>query len=169
MRLKTSEPKLKVFFLMYLLNNHWNCCDNYQVADETASDGSHSTNSPSSAAAAAANSSKATRDFISESFEGVTVLRTTCLECEHVTERKESFMDICVPIMNESFASVDDGPLSPSAFYAAALMEVDFLRDTNKYWCEFCVRLNEARRSVHYEKLPRLLVLQLKRFSLSYG
>lgn len=108
-----------------------------------------------------------TRDFISESFEGVTVLRTTCLECEHVTERKESFMDICVPIINENM--LDEPPLSPSAFYASMLMEVDFLRDSNKYWCEQCVRYNEARRSVHYEKLPRLLVLQLKRFSLSYG
>jgi len=108
-----------------------------------------------------------TRDFISESFEGVTVLRTTCLECEHVTERKESFMDICVPIINENM--LDEPPLSPSAFYASTLMEVDFLRDSNKYWCEQCVRYNEARRSVHYEKLPRLLILQLKRFSLSYG
>ena len=108
-----------------------------------------------------------TQDFISESFEGVTVLRTTCLECEHVTERKESFMDICVPIVSE--CALDDGPLSPSAFYATALMEVDFLRDSNKFWCERSARYNEARRSVHYEKLPRLLVLQLKRFSLSYG
>ena len=77
-------------------------------------------------------------------------------------------MDICVPIINEN--ALDDGaPHTPSAFYASALMEVDFLREANKYWCEQCVRYNEARRSVHYEKLPRLLVLQLKRFSLSYG
>lgn len=114
------------------------------------------------------NPTSETRDFISESFEGVTVLRTTCLECEYVTERKESFMDICVPITNDSHSG-DEPPQSPSAFFASTLMEVDFLRDTNKYWCEQCVRYNEARRSVHYEKLPRLLVLQLKRFSLSFG
>lgn len=36
--------------------------------------------------------------FISEDFEGVSLLRTTCLECEYVTERKETFCDICVPI-----------------------------------------------------------------------
>lgn len=96
------------------------------------------------------------------------MLRTTCLECEYVTERKESFMDICVPIANDP-PSGDEPPLSPSAFFASTLMEVDFLRDSNKYWCEQCVRYNEARRSIHYEKLPRLLVLQLKRFSLSFG
>lgn len=77
-------------------------------------------------------------------------------------------MDICVPITNDSHSG-DEPPQSPSAFFASTLMEVDFLRDTNKYWCEQCVRYNEARRSVHYEKLPRLLVLQLKRFSLSFG
>jgi len=36
--------------------------------------------------------------FISEDFEGISLLRTTCLECEQVTERKETFCDICVPI-----------------------------------------------------------------------
>ncbi|KAF4520033.1 hypothetical protein B566_EDAN008320 [Ephemera danica] len=37
-------------------------------------------------------------NFITKDFEGVTVLRTTCLECETATERKETFCDICVPI-----------------------------------------------------------------------
>ena len=36
--------------------------------------------------------------FISEDFEGVSLLRTTCLECEQGSERKETFCDICVPI-----------------------------------------------------------------------
>lgn len=45
--------------------------------------------------------------FISEDFEGVSLLRTTCLECEHVTERKETFCDICVPI--ETGRSNDKG------------------------------------------------------------
>lgn len=105
-------------------------------------------------------------DFISDSFEGVTVLRTTCLECEYVTERKESFLDICLPIVNEN--SAEEVHTNASALFASTLMEVDFLRDANKYWCEQCVRYNEARRSVHYEKLPRLLVLHLKRFSYGY-
>lgn len=38
-------------------------------------------------------------NFVTNDFEGVTVLCTTCLECEHTTERKETFCDICVPIM----------------------------------------------------------------------
>lgn len=35
---------------------------------------------------------------ILENYEGVSLLRTTCLECEQVTERKETFCDICVPV-----------------------------------------------------------------------
>lgn len=40
-------------------------------------------------------------NFISEYFEGVSLLRTTCLECEQVTLRKETFCDICVPITTD--------------------------------------------------------------------
>lgn len=47
--------------------------------------------------------------FISEDFEGVSLLRTTCLECEHITERKETFCDICVPI--EMDRTTEKGPL----------------------------------------------------------
>jgi ubiquitin carboxyl-terminal hydrolase 1 len=38
------------------------------------------------------------QDSIFEDFRGVSLLRTTCLECEQVTQRKETFCDICVPI-----------------------------------------------------------------------
>lgn len=46
--------------------------------------------------------SRVGHNFISEDFQGVTLLRTTCLECEQVTERKETFCDICVPITPSS-------------------------------------------------------------------
>lgn len=38
------------------------------------------------------------QDTIFEDFRGVSLLRTKCLECEQITERKETFCDICVPI-----------------------------------------------------------------------
>ncbi len=43
------------------------------------------------------------------------------------------------------------------------------LRENNKYWCEECGRLNEAQRSVQFEVLPRVMVLQLKRFTSASG
>jgi ubiquitin carboxyl-terminal hydrolase 1 len=37
------------------------------------------------------------QDFI-KNFEGVMVSRTICMECESFTERKENFLDICIPL-----------------------------------------------------------------------
>lgn len=104
-------------------------------------------------------------DFVAEDFEGTTVLRTTCLECEIVTERKQTMCDISVPIPEEGHAEKLKDSREPSALYQHACVTSEYLRDQNKYWCDECVRYNEARRSVTYETLPRLLVLQLKRFS----
>lgn len=58
---------------------------------------------------------------------------------------------------------------SVSSLYHSAIVTEELLLDTNKYWCEQCRRYNEARRSVRYETLPRLLILQLKRFKSTYG
>lgn len=56
-----------------------------------------------------------------------------------------------------------------SELYQRAVVTDEFLRDRNKYYCEECQRYNEARRSVSYRRLPRLLTLQLKRFSSTFG
>ncbi|XP_031787495.1 ubiquitin specific protease-like isoform X2 [Nasonia vitripennis] len=109
--------------------------------------------------------------FISEDFEGVSLLRTTCLECEQVTERKETFCDICVPIdIDRSNEKDEDGKtMDCSAIYKKAVVTSELLFDKNKYWCATCLRYNEARRAVCFPSLPRLLVLQLKRFSTAAG
>uniref|UniRef100_A0A2S2NLS6 Ubiquitin carboxyl-terminal hydrolase 1 n=1 Tax=Schizaphis graminum TaxID=13262 RepID=A0A2S2NLS6_SCHGA len=119
------------------------------------------------------NSSSSTSMF--DDFQGVSLLRTTCLECEFVTERKESFCDICVPING-----LTNGDISPenefnpydydnvNKLYHSAIVTEEYLQDTDKYWCEQCCRYNEAKRSVGYESLPRLLTLHLKRFCTNY-
>lgn len=48
-------------------------------------------------------------NFVAQDFEGVMVLRTTCLECENTTEKKEPFADICVPIKTDY--NGDDGKM----------------------------------------------------------
>ncbi|XP_047528938.1 ubiquitin carboxyl-terminal hydrolase 1 [Vanessa atalanta] len=95
-------------------------------------------------------------DFVADDFEGTMVVRTMCLECEAVTEKAQAVCELCVPVGD------DDAPDEP---FRAACLSSEYLRDQNKYWCERCLRYNEARRSVAYSRLPRLLVLQLKRFS----
>ncbi|CAD0197272.1 unnamed protein product [Chrysodeixis includens] len=95
-------------------------------------------------------------DFVADDFEGTMVVRTMCLECEAVTEKAQAVCELCVPVTD------DDAEEEP---FKAACLSTEYLRDQNKYWCERCLRYNEARRSVAYSRLPRLLVLQLKRFS----
>ncbi|XP_076301730.1 ubiquitin specific protease 1 isoform X2 [Lasioglossum baleicum] len=109
--------------------------------------------------------------FISEDFEGVSLLRTTCLECEHVTERKETFCDICVPIDIDRSNETDEDAesMDSSEVYKRAVVTSELLWGRDKYWCARCLRYNEARRAVCFPSLPRLLILQLKRFSTAAG
>lgn len=100
-------------------------------------------------------------NFVSDDFEGVTLRRTKCLECESVTERKETFYDIPVPIVNKQ----EDFNFNPSEFYRRACVTSEKLCDSNKYLCEKCRRYNEASREVSFERLPNIMVLQLKRFT----
>ncbi|KAF2898998.1 hypothetical protein ILUMI_07177 [Ignelater luminosus] len=100
-------------------------------------------------------------NFVIEDFEGITLRRTTCLECENFSEKKEPFFDIPVPITyNEN-----DFETNPNEIYRKACLTIEKLCDSNKYLCENCQRYNEAKREVLFEKLPNILVLQLKRFT----
>ena len=55
--------------------------------------------------------------------------------------------------------------LSVADLFLKQIMASETLRENNKYLCAECSRLNEAQRSVQYELLPKVLVLQLKRFT----
>ncbi|EEZ98975.1 ubiquitin carboxyl-terminal hydrolase 1 [Tribolium castaneum] len=110
------------------------------------------------------NKKKLGYNFVAEDFEGVTLRRTRCLECESVTERKEPFYDIPVPI---PVKDTDFEPDSASEIYRKACVTSEKLCDANKYLCEKCQRYNEASRDVLFEKLPNIMVLQLKRFTTS--
>lgn len=101
-------------------------------------------------------------NFVAEDFEGITLRRTKCLECEGITERKEPFYDIPVPIMFS-----EDVDINPNDIYRKACVTSEKLCDSNKYLCDNCKRYNEASREVLFEKLPNIMVLQLKRFTTS--
>lgn len=102
-------------------------------------------------------------NFVKDNFEGKSVMRTRCLECEMSTYRSETFTFIDVPLHLDD----DDDELSGKELFLKQILMSETLRENNKYWCEECSRLNEAQRSVQYELLPRVMVLQLKRFTAS--
>lgn len=110
----------------------------------------------------AEKSPKLESDFFSGDFEGVTVSTTKCLSCETETEQKETMIDIAIPISgHESLESLDN----PQAFFHSSCITKEYFRGENKYRCEKCSAYTEAIRSISFEVLPRLLVVQLKRFS----
>ena len=92
-------------------------------------------------------------------------MRTKCLECEASTYTKETFTNIDIPILGSSSAEGEEEEDGGPNFFTSQILASETLRDVNKYWCGECRRLNEAQRSVSYEVLPTVLVLQLKRFT----
>jgi ubiquitin carboxyl-terminal hydrolase 1 len=57
-------------------------------------------------------------DFFRNDFEGVTVSTTKCLTCENVKEKKETMIDISVPITNtENFDNFEH----PQIFYEVSV------------------------------------------------
>ncbi|XP_037034268.1 ubiquitin carboxyl-terminal hydrolase 4-like [Bradysia coprophila] len=101
-------------------------------------------------------------DFFTENFEGITCSSTKCLSCETITEQKETMIDLSVPIT--SYKNIDQQE-DPNLFIQNLCITREQLRGENKYRCEECTGLTEAIRTVSYPKLPRLLIIQLKRFS----
>ena len=102
-------------------------------------------------------------NFVKENFVGKSVMRTRCLECEASTYRSETFTNIDIPLTFDDQDEPD--PMSVKDLFLKQIMASETLRENNKYWCSECSRLNEAQRSVQYEILPRVMVLQLKRFT----
>lgn len=101
-------------------------------------------------------------DFFTEDFEGITVSTTKCLSCETVTEQKETMIDIAVPISGYGNTDMED---KTHSFIQNSCITREYFRGENKYRCEQCIGYTEAIRSISYEVLPRLLVIQLSRFS----
>ncbi|XP_070579400.1 ubiquitin carboxyl-terminal hydrolase 1-like isoform X2 [Ptychodera flava] len=111
-------------------------------------------------------------DIVDDLFQGSLVLRTRCLECECFTERQEAFQDISVPVQSDSGNNDDDddeaSPRPSNLSLSWAISEFackERLTDDNKYYCESCLRHTEAERTLHFDKLPQVFTVHLKRFT----
>lgn len=47
-------------------------------------------------------------ELVEKLFQGQLVLRTRCLECESLTERREDFQDISVPVQEDELSKVEE-------------------------------------------------------------
>ena len=92
--------------------------------------------------------------FIQQFFEGKFASEMRCLSCESVTSREEEFLGLSLDIdQNVSLLSALRG------FSRGEHMDRD-----NKFHCDHCRSLQEARRSLRMKKAPPILAIHLKRF-----
>ena len=107
-------------------------------------------------------------------FHGQLLHQTKCLTCEDAKKRYESFQDISVPIQKE--VKVNDpkafSPTPKKAQDSESLLwalsqfaRIEHLSGDNKYFCENCLTHTEAEISTSFEKLPKILIIHLKRFT----
>ena len=99
--------------------------------------------------------------FVRRLFEGVGVSETQCCGCDSVSRREEPFwvVDIDLP----------SGANALSEHTLAGLLERrqqrEVLTGSECYQCDACCCKQEAARQLLLARLPRVLLLQLKRFA----
>lgn len=99
-------------------------------------------------------SSSPIRTFVHSIFQGTLTNETKCLTCDTVTSRDEHFLDLPVDIEQNSSVT----------HCLRRISKVERLSGTNKFSCECCGALQEAEKRTLIKKLPKILVLHLKRF-----
>lgn len=120
------------------------------------------------------------KDFVEQLFLGTILSRTRCLECEKASEKHEEFLEVLVPLKKAAYNSKnsdgegsdlenEDSPERNNTLisFISSFSEVEKLQGDNKYYCDSCCNYVEADRSLHYETLPDILTVHLKRFSAS--
>lgn len=119
------------------------------------------------------------KDFVEQLFLGTILSRTRCLECEKASEKHEEFLEVSVPLKKAAYHSKnsdgegsdleneDASDRNTLISFISSFSEVEKLQGDNKYYCDSCCNYVEADRSLHYETLPDILTVHLKRFSAS--
>ncbi|KAH9946153.1 cysteine proteinase [Epithele typhae] len=94
------------------------------------------------------------RSLVSDQFQGKQVYNTVCQNCLRHSERDSDFLEIEVNLENN--ATLEER--------LAALLEPETLSDDNKYLCQQCDSLQDAKRYTELRKLPPVLHFSLLRF-----
>ncbi|KAM5256907.1 LOW QUALITY PROTEIN: ubiquitin carboxyl-terminal hydrolase 1 [Ctenodactylus gundi] len=115
-------------------------------------------------------------ELVERLFQGQLVLRTRCLECESLTERREEFQDISVPVQEDELSKAEDSAeISPEPktemktlrWAISQFASVERIVGEDKYFCENCHHYTEAERSLLFDKMPEVITIHLKCFAAS--
>ena len=100
-------------------------------------------------------------NFIKDYFQGCLTNNIKCLKCNTVSKTYEPFFDIQIPVskkfknISNAFNNLIESPAK------------EILKGSNKFFCEKCGELQKAERVVQISKLPKFLILHLKRYEYS--
>ncbi|XP_036349886.2 LOW QUALITY PROTEIN: ubiquitin carboxyl-terminal hydrolase 1-like [Ochotona princeps] len=115
-------------------------------------------------------------ELVEKLFQGQLVLRTHCLECESLTERREDFQDISAPVQEDELSKVEESSeVSPEPktemktlrWAISQFASVERIVGEDKYFCENCHHYTEAERSLLFDKMPEVITIHLKYFAAS--
>ncbi|XP_052493704.1 ubiquitin carboxyl-terminal hydrolase 1 [Budorcas taxicolor] len=115
-------------------------------------------------------------ELVEKLFQGQLVLRTRCLECESLTERREDFQDISVPVQEDELSKAEENSeISPEPktemktlrWAISQFASVERIVGEDKYFCENCHHYTEAERSLLFDKMPEVITIHLKCFAAS--
>jgi len=100
------------------------------------------------------DSKKPETTWVHELFQGQLTNETKCLNCETVSSKDETFLDLSVDVENNTSIT----------HCLRGFSSTETLRSEHKYYCEECCSKQEAQKRMRIKKLPQILALHLKRF-----
>lgn len=109
---------------------------------------------PKKARTGSENSGETKQTWVEELFEGRLRTETRCLCCESVQTRDEPFINLSIPITQNTSIT---GCLRD---FSAG----EYLKRDNKYYCDTCCSYQEAAKGLKVHVQPKVLIVQLKRF-----
>ena len=109
-------------------------------------------------------------------FQGKLVFQTRCFDCDHFTRRTDPFLHVTLPVTSHGLPGFPSTSPQPNCSSSAATVSLSWclskfmsqerLAGDNKFWCEKCMHLVEAERSIFFSELPSILTVHLNRFSV---
>ena len=97
-------------------------------------------------------------DILEHSFEGRLSNQLICEECPHRSEKEEAFLSVGVEIRGKS--TLEEA--------LEGFVEGEVLAGNNAYLCEPCQKRVRTTKRLCFDRLPRVLVIVVKRFEFNY-
>lgn len=99
----------------------------------------------------------ADKNWCTQIFQGLITNETKCLSCETITSKDETFLDLSIDI--------PPGESAYSLTYSLNnFSKLETLNHQNKFYCNTCLSLQEAVKTIKLKRTPEVLVINFKRF-----